>query len=104
MIYGPCLEKSPGAQIGSTGYSSAPGVQKFDSTWSGDIALEIFVGAIPCSRCFCGLVVLNFGKVDFVLRVLRKISVMILFLNVVVCCSSFCYIYCRFVKIAVLQT
>lgn len=57
-IYGPCLEKSPGAQIGSTGYSSAPGVQKFDSTWSGDIALEIFVGAIPCSRCFCELVVL----------------------------------------------
>ena len=81
MIYGPCLEKSPGAQIGSIGYSSAPGVQKFDSTWSGDIALEIFVGAIPCSRCFCGLVVLNFGKVDFVLRVLRKISVMILFLK-----------------------
>ena len=25
-IYGPCLEKSPGSQIGSTGYSSAPGV------------------------------------------------------------------------------
>lgn len=30
--------------------------------------------------------VLNFGKVDFVLRVLRKISVMVLFLKVMWLC------------------
>lgn len=75
---GPCLEKSPGAQIGSTGYSSAPGVTEIGSTWSGDIALGVSVGAYCCSRCF--------GNLCFV----------------VVCYSSFCYIYCRFVKIVML--
>ena len=47
------LAKTPGSQIWVRVCSGAPGAAELWHTWSSDLALEVYVGADCCARCFC---------------------------------------------------